>query len=164
MDFETVYLELFTPLYRYVFFRVRNYDESMDIIQSVFTKVFEKYPEKKSGELYPIIYRSARNEIIDRGTKKKTMSLDPMDSEFTNYHDEVIRNPEQAAERKDLLNLIAKLLEQLPEDDQELITLRYLQEKEYSEIAVILGKKEATVRQSLSRGMKKLRTYYEQSP
>jgi DNA-directed RNA polymerase specialized sigma24 family protein len=51
MDFETAYTTLFTPLYRYTFMRVRNYDESMDILQTVFLKVFERYANLGAEEV-----------------------------------------------------------------------------------------------------------------
>ncbi|MEI8224170.1 MAG: RNA polymerase sigma factor [bacterium] len=162
MDFETVYVELFTPLYRYVFFRVRNYDESMDIIQSVFMKVFEKYAHKSKNELEKLLYRSARNEMIDRGVKKKALLVDPSESSWNNIKDESTPNPEHNSIARDNRVLVHKLLEQLPDDDKDIIILRYLQEKEYSEIAVIVGKRESTIRQIVTRSLQKLRKQYEQ--
>lgn len=162
MDFETVYIELFTPLYRYVFFRVRNYDESMDIIQSVFTKVFEKYADKSKNELEKLLYRSARNEIIDRGVKKKATVIDPAESFWGHLADDE-PHPEQLGIMNENTHFVHALVDRLDEDDREIIILKYIQEKEYSEIAAITHKKEAAIRQVVSRSIKKLREYYEQA-
>lgn len=164
MDFETVYRELFTPLYRYVFFRVRNYDESMDIIQTVFLKVFQSYAHKPKQELEKLLYRSARNEIIDRGKKKKAWLVDPSASAWNNIPDEVIPNPEQKSITITTCERVRELLEELSDVDKEIIILRYIQEKEYSEIALIVGKKEPAIRQIVTRSLQKLRKQYEQEP
>ena len=162
MDFEAVYVELFTPLYRYVFFRVRNYDESMDIIQSVFMKVFEKYAHKSKNEIEKLLYRSARNEIIDRGMKKKAWLVDPSESVWNNIKDDTNPDPEQKNITNDVNSMVRELLECLSEDDKEIVVLRYIQEKEYYEIARIVNKKEAAIRQVVTRSLQKLRKEYEQ--
>lgn len=164
MDFETVYTELFTPLYRYVFFRVKNYDEAMDIIQNVFMKIFEKYPDKQTKDLYPLIYRSIKNEIIDRGLRKKATSMDPTDDFFTNRPDESLPHPEQQYHAREYIKHVSDLLEFLDEQEKEIIILRFLQEREYAEIAEIIGKTESTLRQIISRALKKLRNHYENEP
>jgi RNA polymerase sigma-70 factor (ECF subfamily) len=161
MDFETVYQELFTPLYRYVFFRVRNYDESMDIIQTVFVKVFEKYSDKEISEITRLSYQIARHEIIDRGRKKQSSPMDPASDTMKNIEDVNIKNPKDYVEHQERVAEVEKLLDELDEDSREVMVLKYLQEKEYSEIAKILGKKESAIRQIVSRSIKKLRTTYE---
>lgn len=162
MDFEAVYCELFTPLYRYVFFRIRNYDESMDIIQTVFLKVFQNYAHKPKQELEKLLYRSARNEIIDRGKKKKPWLIDPLESTWNNVPDHAMLNPEQKSITNNESNQVRTLLEELSEIDREVIILRYIQEKEYSEIALLVGKKEPAIRQIVTRSLQKLRKKYEQ--
>lgn len=161
MDFETVYTELFTPLYRYVFFRVKNYDESMDIIQSVFTKVFQNYKDKSRTELEKLLYRSARNEIIDRGIKKKAIIVDPAESFWNTVPDELVHDPEQESICNENHTIVTELLELLEDHEREVIILKYIQEKEYYEIAELLGKQEAAVRQIVSRGIKKMKEKYE---
>lgn len=161
MDFETVYTELFTPLYRYVFFRIKNYDESMDIIQTVFVKVFQNYRNKSREELEKLLYRSARNEMIDRGLKKKPVVIDPTESFWHTVTDEQVMNPEQISIHHDNEKIVTELLNTLTEDDREIIILRYIQEKEYYEIAELIGKQESAVRQTVSRAIKKMKEKYE---
>jgi RNA polymerase sigma-70 factor (ECF subfamily) len=46
---------------------------------------------------------------------------------------------------------------------QEVIALRFFEEKSIQQISAILNKKEGTVKSLLSRGLKKLRTAVEKS-
>ena len=48
-------------------------------------------------------------------------------------------------------------LKQLPVNYQEVIALRYFEQKSIKEIAIILDKKEGTVKSLLSRGIEKLK-------
>ncbi len=62
-------------------------------------------------------------------------------------------NHEFATVQKQLLQLSIKY--------QEVVALRYFEEKSIYEISAILGKKEGTVKSLLSRGLEKLRTTVE---
>ena len=53
---------------------------------------------------------------------------------------------------------IQKQLLGLPLSYQEVMALRYFEEKSISEISLITGKKEGTVKSLLSRGIEKLRS------
>ena len=52
---------------------------------------------------------------------------------------------------------VQKVVQQLPEKYQEVISLKYFEQLTIKEIAVILKKKEGTVKSLLSRGLKRLR-------
>lgn len=159
MDFETVYTEMFTPLYKYVFWRIRDKNNTMDIIQSVFMKTFQKYPDRSSAELQKILYVVARNEIIDFRKKKKTISLE---QELFEIIPDTGYSPEQQVGLLHEQHFVRTLLDHLDDDDREIVLLRYLQEKEYSEISQIVNKKEDTIRKIVSRSIKKLHEIYRE--
>jgi RNA polymerase sigma-70 factor (ECF subfamily) len=58
---------------------------------------------------------------------------------------------------------LRKVVAELPLVFQDVITLRFLQELEYSEIAIILGKNEPTVRKMVSRAVQQLKILLEHS-
>lgn len=157
-DFHRIYTERFTPIYKYVYFRVRNYDVATDIAQDVFLKVYEKGEELDQETELRLLYTMARNKVIDFFRKKQTASL-PEDFQ---KEDTSILKPDEQVMRENDTEILFKLLDQLPDTDREIIIMRHLQELEYSEIAKIVDKEESSVRQIVSRGIKKLKELYEQ--
>ena len=156
-DFHRMYTERFTPIYKYVYFRVRNYDVATDIAQDVFLKVYEKGEVLDQETELRLLYTMARNKVIDFFRKKKTVSL-PEDFQ---KEDTSILKPDEQVIRENDTEILFALLDQLPDADREIIIMRHLQELEYSEIAKIVDKEESGVRQIVSRGIRKLKELYE---
>ena len=145
-----------------MYFRVRNYDVATDIAQDVFLKVFEGNKHLDQETELRFLYTVARNKIIDFFRKKQTTSLDANQELFHTITDiSILRPDDQAVQTSDTATLFG-LLDQLPDSDREIIIMRHLQELEYEEIAEIVDKEESSVRQTVSRGIKKLKELYEQ--
>ena len=56
---------------------------------------------------------------------------------------------------------IQHILSLMKEDEREVITLRYLEELSYKEIAQIIGKEEGAIRTSLSRALDRFSDLYK---
>jgi RNA polymerase sigma factor (sigma-70 family) len=60
---------------------VKNHEDSADVMQNVFIKVWKALPEfREEAALYTWIYRIAFNEshtFLSKESKKKTVDLDP---------------------------------------------------------------------------------------
>lgn len=158
MDFERVYQELFTPLYRYVVIRVRNDHEALDIVQEVFTRVYQKYTDKSYDELSKLLYQSARNAIIDRSRKPVTFSLDAYPGMVESITDNQ-SDPEQTRKEIDNRAWVQQILDQLEEVDREIVILRYFQELDYETIARRVEMNQVAVRKRLSRALQKMSEY-----
>jgi len=161
-DFKRLYTDCFTPIYKYVYFRVRNHDTAMDLVQNVFLKVLEKDEELDQETELRFLYTIARNKIIDLFRKKQTTSLDVHLEILYTHEDTSIPRPDQEVLQRSDTETLFGLLDQLPDADREIIIMRHLQELEYTEIAKIVDKDESSVRQIVSRGIKKLKELYEQ--
>lgn len=96
-------------LYRYCYYRVRSRETAEDLTQEAFTRFWEKGGREQIGYLYTI----ARNLCIDESRKKAPFPLP---------EDTAVPGPEEAA-----LNRVGiqKALGALPEEDRELLLLRY---------------------------------------
>lgn len=161
--FEIIYERLFTPIFRYIYFRVKEVEEAKDLTQVVFIKIYNylgKHPTENSRPL-PYFFTIARNTVIDhwRGRNwretKTTSSLENLPEIEVSDH-----NP---LEKRELGGLVQSALESLPEAQAEIITLKFISELENKEIAEITGKREEAVRQLQSRGLKNLRKYFEEN-
>lgn len=160
-DFHRLYTERFTPIYKYVYFRVRNYDIATDIAQDVFLKVFEGNKRLDQETELRFLYTIARNKVIDFFRKKQTVRIDIDQKMIHSLVDARILRPDDTAIQKSDTATLFQLLDQLPEAEREIIIMRHLQELEYPEIAKIVDKEESNVRQIVSRGIKKLKELYE---
>lgn len=137
---------------------------SEDITSEVFIKAF-KHIRKfqwRNISFSAWLYRIALSEISNWFRKKRYVSLEVMMEEEgfdppdeTSLHEEVIKAEDELKKRQDL-ELIRRELQSLPLKYQEVLSLRYFEEKKVSEIAEILDKKEGTVKSLLSRGFDKL--------
>lgn len=143
-------------VYRFVFFRVSSREEAEDLTEETFVSIFEHIGKYKD-EGVPFeawVYRIARNKVIDHYRSKKpnvplTESLDIPDGK---------QNPEQEVEQKLTKEYIMTCVRRLPASYQEIIILKYIEDKTNEEISVLLEKPLAHVRVLQSRALQKLRS------
>jgi RNA polymerase sigma-70 factor (ECF subfamily) len=60
--------------------------------------------------------------------------------------------------RDEEISKLSELLKSLPDEDQELLRLRFVGEMSFPEMSVLLGKKEDTIKKSVYRLMAKLQS------
>jgi RNA polymerase sigma-70 factor, ECF subfamily len=98
-----------------------------------------------------------RKRRYQPGSLDKLVSLkywDRIDPATILEEKSVIENELQ--QHKDFIVLQQKII-QLPVSYQEVLSLRYFEGKQIKEMAIILDKKEGTIKSLLSRGIEKLR-------
>jgi RNA polymerase sigma-70 factor (ECF subfamily) len=160
---ESYYQDYFHDIYKYFFFRVRDYDLAMDLTQTTFLKVATQKKSLDTSTALRFFYTVARNTLIDHRRKHTTLSLEGMES----YSEKIPLHPHEGVEEQVLaresLEQVHTLLNQLPERDREYLTMYYLEELSYEEIAQRTGSFTVTIRQIISRARKKLSQLYEKS-
>jgi RNA polymerase sigma-70 factor (ECF subfamily) len=157
----------YKPIFGYIMRRTADYDLSKDVAAETFLKAFLKISSFKwrGISLSAWLYRIATNElnIYYRGSKYKPASLQQL---LENPQMERLLHHEADEEREMLekelkahsdYNLIRQNLQLLDVKYQEVIALRYFEQKTNNEISLILDKNEGTVKSLLSRGLEKLR-------
>ena len=164
--FERHYPAIFAYIHR----RVGDWDAANDLTSEVFLKAFKglwKY--RCQGVPFSAwLFRIATNEVrmhFRKGTRP-TLSLDQMSEEcgFEPLDPASLEAEKLEAERKlqeyeDFLLVREKVL-LLGLKYQDVIALRYFEQKSIKEIAEILHKREGTVKSLLSRGIAKLRALF----
>lgn len=157
----------YKPIFGYILRRTADYDLSRDIAAETFLKAFLKISSfrYRGISLSSWLYRIATNELNQyyRSTKYKPQSLQ-----------QLLENPQmekllhqQAGDEREIMeremrafndfNQIRDSLVKLDIKYQNVIALRYFEQKTNAEISVILDKNEGTVKSLLSRGLEKLR-------
>ena len=160
--FGLIYEEYFTPVYRYVLFRVRSKEDADELTQEVFLKAlgaFARYEAKRENPL-PYFYTIAKNAIIDRGKKQKAVVIE--DEMLMQVPDDGERT-DAAAHRREELAVLQRSLAVLPEDQREALELRFMGDLSGRDVARVMGKTEEAIRQLQSRGLRALKGYFAES-
>ena len=160
--FGYLYTEFYTPVYRYVYFRLGNWSEETaeDITQEVFLKAYNSFSTYTYSGKTPLAYwyTIARNILIDKGRKKKVKieRLDLEDKTIEEIPDD-LENILEKKIRKDNEDDLHKKIKQLSPDQQDVIILKFIDGLSNNEISKVLKKSEIAIRQLQSKGLKSLR-------
>lgn len=165
--FGLVFDKWYKPVFGYIMRRTGDYDLSKDIAAETFLKAFLKINnfQWRGISLSAWLYRIATNELNQyyRSSKYQPQSLQQL---LENPQMEMLLYQEADAERKVMeqelqafndYNRIRQNLQKLDVKYQEVIALRYFEQKTNPEISEILNKNEGTIKSLLSRGLEKLR-------
>lgn len=120
-------------LYGFVFSMVKNHNLTDDIIQEAFIKAYRKistFEEKSSFKswLYRIALNQAKNELKSLSSKK-----------MVNFEEVTLKvSGKKPVEQKQMQEVIAKVIEKLPEKQKTALTLRIFENLPFKEIAEIM--------------------------
>lgn len=157
-EFPQIYSQYVTRIYRYIYARAGNKEAAEELTAQVFLAALQAYPNyKKTGSLPAWLFTIARNKMVDAYRRERRFvpleDLDELPADAPDHLTDVIAQ-ENAAELKVILS-------RLPEDQRELLELRYAGELSYREIGRIVGKSEGSVKMAVNRLIKKLQTELE---
>jgi RNA polymerase sigma-70 factor, ECF subfamily len=161
--FAELYEEYYSRIFGYVLRRTANLQLSQDITSEVFFKAL-KGVGRFNWRGIPFsswLYRIAAHEIANSyrhtaGENKylQEVRTSPFSQEYLNAELELRKNEEYRT--------LQEAISRLPPKYQEVIALKYFEDKEIKEIAGILSKPEGTVKSLLHRGIEKLRNILTQ--
>jgi RNA polymerase sigma-70 factor, ECF subfamily len=165
--FGEIFDKYYDPIFGYVLRRVGNARIAQDIISETFFKALNRLWQFRWRDISisSWLYRIATNEMNQhfRRQKHSPHSLDVLLEETgfevpdkVNILEEVVEQELALAKAKKWQE-VRKHIETLPVKYQEVLALRYFENKKIAEIAEILGKKEGTVKSLLSRAISQLK-------
>ncbi len=155
-QFKTDILPIKDRLNRYAISIVYDTELAKDIVQEVFLKLWnqrENLSEVRNIEAWSM--RITRNTALD---KLKASSMKVLSLDKASYLDSGVEIPDTIVERTDLMNVIKKVLELLPEKQQEIFRLRDMIGYSNPEIGEMMALKESDVKVNLFRARKKIKT------
>lgn len=163
--FTELFILYYKAIFGYIFRRTGNFDDTADIASETFYKAFRhiKYFSYKGIAIKIWLYRIATNEVnmYFRNRQKRGSLfeyLDISDKEMFNKFCQDDRvELEKLVDQNKQFQLVLDALKKLPSKYQDVLSLRYFEEKSIREIAEILNLNEGTVKSLLSRGVEKLR-------
>ena len=138
MDLE----QLYDKLYRYCYRRLADRDLAEDATQEAFARWVAAGMPCRQGEALPYLYTVARNLCADEYRRKKPEPLPP-------------DLPGQELSLESIA--LRQALERLPEEEQELLFMRYVNQERVSAIAAALGMSRFAVYRRTAAALKELR-------
>lgn len=150
--FSEIYNNLITPIYRFIYFRVGSKEEAEDLTQTVFLRAWKSLNDFDGKTLFSSwFYTIARNVIIDFWKKKKYIPLEDME-------DDLVEIPDFGSfEKEDDFEKIKSAMSDLTESEQEIISLKFIDDLSNKEISQKTGKSETAIRQAQCRAIKQLK-------
>jgi RNA polymerase sigma-70 factor (ECF subfamily) len=156
--FSILYHRYVIPVYRYLYKRLGNSKDTEDLTSQVFMDVLEglvHYQER--GNFAAWLFTIARHKVIVTYRRQRPMlSLD----EAENTHG-TTEDPLEQLVQKEQLERMAVILAELPEDQRELLRLRFTAELSYAEIGDLLGRSEAAVKMAVRRLLRQMYEKWE---
>ena len=143
-SFEALIQKHKNKIYAFILSKIRNRDLAEDIFQDTFIKVINSLQKGKyneEGKFLPWVMRIANNLVIDYFRKsKKIRTIAPTD-DFDIF--DILQDGEKNIEDNLVNNQIhkdlRKLIEHLPEDQKEVLKMRYYAELSFKEISESTG-------------------------
>jgi len=153
-EFKRIYYPFHPKLYRVAFALLNNPDDSEDVLQDTYFKLWSKRDELKNI-LQPEAFciKLVKNLCFDF-LKAPRNRLDNEPVEFLNISTET--TPANDLESKEKIQQIEALIEQLPEKQRIVIQMRGCGDCSLEEIETATGESAANVRVLLSRARKTL--------
>jgi RNA polymerase sigma factor (sigma-70 family) len=145
-------------LYWHIRRMVVEHEDANDVLQNVFIRVWNGLENfREDAQLYTWLYRIATNEclsFLDQQKKRASVSLDEVESGLSNKI--------KADKYFDANKLEWKLqlaIQQLPEKQRVVFSLRYYDEMPYEEMSRVLETSEGALKASYHHAVKKIEDY-----
>jgi len=142
-------------IYRHIYYRTGNIEDARDMTQEVFIKAWQKLPKYKwtNTPFLGWLFTISHNLVIDYYRTKKDFVY--LDSEIMTGDPD--KSPEKLLDAKFAQQEVRRAIMQLPQEQQQVILMNFIEGFEYPEIAASLNKSEGNVRVIIHRALKKMR-------
>lgn len=153
-EFEIIFRQYYEGLCRYAGMWIQDPDESEEIVQNTFVRLWEKRESLQietsiKSYLYKSVYHSALNTIKHRKVKEQYLH---MKGKEENYSEQDSKHS-----LKELESRIEKALEGLPEQCRLIFSMSRFQNLKYREIADILNISVKTVENQMGKALRLMR-------
>jgi RNA polymerase sigma-70 factor, ECF subfamily len=142
-------------IYRHIYYRTGKNEDARDLTQEVFIKAWQALPKyrKTQTPFLGWLFTISHNRVIDyyRTHKVHDTINDELNIEDPGKGPEILT--EQLFSQQELKKVILRL----PEDQQQVILMYFIEGMEYGEIAAALNKTEGNIRVITHRALKKMR-------
>jgi RNA polymerase sigma-70 factor (ECF subfamily) len=162
-DFDMTVDEFAEKIFNHAYRMLGSREDAEEATQDVFLKIHRGLADfRDQSRISTWIWRITTNVCLTRRAKKSpmTMSLNGKGEEHVIVDENRQSNPEKLFVAQEDRERLARFIAKLDPTEASAITLFYLQEMGYEEIARILDMPMGSVATALHRGREKLRMHY----
>jgi RNA polymerase sigma factor (sigma-70 family) len=145
-------------LYWHIRRMVVEHEDANDVLQNVFIRVWNGLENfREDSQLYTWLYRIATNECLsylEQQKRKSSLSFDEMESGLSN---KIVADKYFDPNKLEWKLQLA--IQQLPEKQRVVFTLRYYDEMPYEEMSRVLDTSEGALKASYHHAVKKIEDY-----
>lgn len=156
--FNAVVTQFGPQLYSQIRRIVGNHDQTNDVLQNVFIKVFKNLHDfHNDSTIYTWIYRIAHNESLNFLAKEKRRAGIDFDSpivEIQGGHAQL-----DTLDSGQISELLLRAIETLPEKQAIVFQLKYFDEMQYNEMSTRLGTSEGALKASFHHAKQKIEKF-----
>jgi RNA polymerase sigma-70 factor (ECF subfamily) len=159
--FEVLYDRYHARVYRYLHAHLKNEDDAIDLVQQVFFQAWQqgRTYDSRRGSVATWLLSIAHHRMIDFfRTSRPSVSWESVPEVLATDSD-----PEARVLSHERTALLRKVLETLPQSEQELLALRFAAHLSSAEIGAVIGKSEAATKKQLTRLLHRLHELYRRS-
>jgi RNA polymerase sigma factor (sigma-70 family) len=145
-------------LYWHIRRMVVEHEDANDVLQNVFIRVWNGLENfREDSQLYTWLYRIATNECLSYLEQQKRRSSASLDEMETGLSNKVIADKYFDPNKLEWKLQLA--IQQLPEKQRVVFTLRYYDEMPYEEMSRVLDTSEGALKASYHHAVKKIEDY-----
>ena len=156
--FQQLLQQFQKPLYNHIRNIVLNHDDTDDVLQNSFIKIYQNLHNfKGESKLFSWMYRIATNEaitFINNRAKRGGFTT-------TEYQQKAIENLQTDVyfDGNEIQIKLQKAIHLLPEKQQLVFKMKYFEEHKYEEMSTILGTSVGALKASYHLAVKKIEQY-----
>ena len=155
--FGEIYERYLDKIYNYIYYRTGNQQDAEDLTAKVFYRAMahiENYVDK-GVPFQAWLYRIAHNLVANFHRDKGRRKIIPLDD----YVAHTLRTeaPDKQAESSEQEAILMDAIRRLPADRQQLIILKFIEQKSNQEIGEIMGRTEGAIKSLYHRTLLSLR-------
>lgn len=151
-QFENIFKENYSPLFRYVNSIVKDSDLSKDVLSDLFLNLWQQKDKLQINHIKPYLFRAARNgalKAVSNSQNITQLSDDTFNIPSDSY------NPFEKFVAKQSIQIVEELINKLPAHRKEMIELRLLGLKN-QEIARVMDISEKKVEYNMREAIEQM--------
>ena len=155
--FEMIFKRHWEPLYRCAKSKLRSHDEAEEVIQNIFSALWEKREHLLITNLSHYLHTALRNRILNLIREKI-----PQEKYWNYYRVFIPQNQDvtdQAVAFDDLNEAVQLAVSHLPAKSRQVFKLSRLEGRSNAEIADLMQVSEKTIEYHLTKSLKELRLH-----
>jgi len=155
--FGEIYERYLDKIYNYIYYRTGNQQDAEDLTAKVFYRALNHIQnyEDKGVPFQAWLYRIAHNLVANFHRDKGRRKIIPLDD----YVAHTLRSdaPDKQAESSEQREMLMNAIRRLPAERQQLLVLKFIQQKSNAEIGEIMDRTEGAIKSLYHRTLLSLR-------